>query len=200
MTPHFIFNSLSVLQGMILNKEEGASVSYLSKFSKLLRTILENSRHKTVLLSAELEAIEIYMALQNLESNPLYNYQLLNKVGEKDAVLKVPPMLIQPFIENAMEHAFVGQKENREISVEITFINNQLKCTISDNGIGIIASIPTKDKNKDSLATVITSERLAILSKDFKVKGSISIKDRKLIGEKGTLVTIIIPYKIEGGK
>ncbi|MFT6922594.1 MAG: tetratricopeptide (TPR) repeat protein [Crocinitomicaceae bacterium] len=197
MTPHFIFNSLSVLQGMILNKEEGASVSYLSKFSKLLRTILENSRHKTVLLSAELEATENYMALQNLDSNPLYNYQMLNKVGEKDAVLKVPPMLIQPFVENAIEHAFIGQKENREINVEITFINKQLKCTISDNGIGISASIPKNNKNKDSLATTITSERLAILSKDFKVKGAITIEDRKLDGEKGTLVTIIIPYKID---
>ncbi len=197
MTPHFIFNSLSVLQGMILDKKEETSISYLSKFSKLLRIILENSRHKIVTLSAELEAIDNYMALQNLDANPPYEYKLSVDAVINPNLFKIPPMLIQPFIENAIEHAFVHQKENREIIVQLTFKEKKLICTIADNGIGIDTNFKISGKNKNSLATVITSERLAMLSKDFKVKGSIAIENKKVFGEQGTLVTLVIPYKIE---
>lgn len=197
MTPHFIFNSLSVLQGLILNKKEDASILYLSRFSKLLRTILENSRHKTVQLTDEIEAIENYMALHNFDSNPAFHFELQTDIGEFGNSLKVPPMLIQPFIENAIEHAFTEQIKNREISVNLLFNNNVLSCIITDNGIGIESSDSKKNNNKDSLATTITNERIEILSKDFKVKGSVTIKDRKVNGEKGTIVTLIIPFKIE---
>lgn len=197
MTPHFIFNSLSVLQGMILDKKEKISISYLSKFSKLLRITLENSRHKTVTLSVELEALDNYMALQNLDTNPPYEYELSVDAIINPDLFKIPPMLIQPFIENAIEHAFAHQKENREIKVQLTFKEEKLICTIVDNGIGIDTNLKNLGKNKNSLATVITSERLAMLSKDFKVKGSVTIENRKVFGEQGTLVTLIIPYKID---
>lgn len=194
MTPHFIFNSLSVLQGMILNKEEDKSVKYLSEFSKLLRTVLENSRHKSVLLSNELMAIESYMTLQNLDANPPYDYNLSIDPDVNNMQLEIPPMLIQPFIENAIEHAFPHQKENRVINIEIKMEKGLLKCSIEDNGVGI--THPVSSNKKNSLATVITSERLEILSKEFKSKGSLDIKNKKLFGKQGTLVTLIIPYKI----
>ena len=197
MTPHFIFNSLSVLQGMILNKEEENSISYLSKFSKLLRTVLENSRHKKVLLTDELEAIESFMALQNLDMTPPYKYTLNIDPNINKSSLKIPPMLIQPFIENAIEHAFPNKKENKEINIELSFKDEKLFCTIEDNGIGINTDAQKNYKNKNSLATTITSERLKMLSKDFNVKGSLSIKNRKLFGEQGTLVTLEIPYKTD---
>lgn len=197
MTPHFIFNSLSVLQGMILNKEDAKAVSYLSKFSKLLRMILENSRDKTVSLDQELKAVETYLLLQNIEESEPYIYTVLvNNIIDKTQ-FKIPPMLIQPFIENAIEHAFGAQKENRKIDIHLNFIDKKLICTIKDNGIGINAQIEKKNGSKKSLATTITSERLESLSKDFKMKGSINIEDRKKHNEKGTIVTLIIPYKIE---
>ena len=178
MTPHFIFNSLSVLQGMILNKEEENSISYLSKFSKLLRTVLENSRHKKVLLTDELKAIESFMALQNLDATPPYKYSLKVDSEINKNTIKIPPMLIQPFIENAIEHAFPNKRNSKEINVELIFKDKKLFCTIEDNGIGI--NTDTKNnKNKNSLATTITSERLKMLSKDFNVQGSLSIKNRK---------------------
>ncbi|MFB9095890.1 tetratricopeptide repeat protein [Flavobacterium jumunjinense] len=196
MTPHFIFNSLSVLQGMILNKEEGKSINYLSKFSKLLRITLENSRDKMVSLSQELMAIENYLALQNLE-NELYKYTVLVDGTMNTELFKIPPMLIQPFIENAIEHGFENQKEDREIDVHLNYINKKLICTISDNGIGVDAKKENKNPYKKSLATTITSERLGVLSKDLKMEGSVVIEDRQKYNKQGTIVTLVIPYKIQ---
>lgn len=195
MTPHFIFNSLSVLQGMILNKEDKKSVFYLSKFSKLLRITLENSRDKLVPLNQELKAVNNYLELQNLEDNTSYNYTILVDKSIDETLFKIPPMLIQPFIENAIEHAFESQKENRKIDIQITYANKELICTITDNGIGIDSQNGHKRKDKKSLATTITSERLKMLSKDFNIKGSVQIEDRKKYNEQGTIVTLVIPYK-----
>ncbi len=195
MTPHFIFNSLSVLQGMILNKEERKSVTYLSKFSKLLRIILENSRDKTVSLCQELTAVKNYLALQNLE-NESYKYLVSIDDTVDESIFKIPPMLIQPFVENAIEHAFKNQKGNKKIDVHLTYLDEKLICTITDNGTGIDSQTENKRKDKKSLSTTITSERLKILSKDFKIKGSVTIEDRKKNNAKGTIVTLVIPYKI----
>ncbi len=196
MTPHFIFNSLSVLQGFILNKEEKKSITYLSKFSKLLRTTLENSRHKTVSLSSELAVIDNYMTLQNLDMNPPYIYELNFDSEINNTNIYIPPMLIQPFIENAMEHAFVNQNDNKRIGITITFENKKLVCTITDNGIGINFESKKNKENKSSLATTITTERLKAISQEFKVHGSIKVENRKIYGESGTKVTLVIPYKL----
>jgi len=195
MTPHFIFNSLSVLQGMILNKEQKKSVSYLSKFSKLLRTILENSRDRTVLLSQELIAVENYLALQNLE-NESYAYTISVEDSINTSIFKIPPMLIQPFVENAIEHAFVNQTGNKTINIKLTYSNEELICVIKDNGVGVDYLKEGKNQDKKSLSTAITSERLQILSKDFKKKGSVTVEDRKKYNEQGTIVTLTIPYII----
>ncbi len=194
MTPHFIFNSLSVLQGMILNKEYKKSVSYLSKFSKLLRITLENSRDKTVLLSEEIAALENYLALQNLENETyLYTVKVADIIDTTS--IKIPPMLIQPFIENAVEHAFTSSKGDKKIEVGLEFNDKKLICTIIDNGIGIDSQEDPKNKDKKSLATTITSERLEILSRDLKMKGSVTVDDRKKYNEQGTVVTLVIPFK-----
>lgn len=197
MTPHFIFNSLSVLQGMILNKESENSISYLSKFSRLLRTVLENSRHKTVSLDKELLAIKSYMDLQNLSVRLPIDFQLNLDPTITNMGFKIPPMLIQPFIENAVEHAFRNNESDKKIEIGLTFEDQKLVCTISDNGVGLKAEQGKQRKDKKSLATTITSERLAILSKYFEVQGTVHIQDREVFGEQGTLVTLVIPYKIE---
>ncbi len=193
MTPHFIFNSLSVLQGMILNKESKKSISYLSKFSKLLRITLENSRDKTVLLSEELIAIRNYLELQNLESNA-YQFSLVVEENIDVSMFEIPPMLIQPFVENAVEHGFVGRDDNRTIDIHLTYTNKRLICTIEDDGIGYESQMNTKTKHKKSLSTAITAERLKILSKDFNMKGYVTIEDRKHYKLQGTIVTLVIPH------
>lgn len=197
MTPHFIFNALSVLQGIILNKEEHKAVTYLSKFSKLLRIILENSREKTVSLDQELEAVEYYLALQNMEESQRFQYKMVVDERIDPQLYIIPPMLIQPFIENAMEHAFENSILEKVIEVQVSLVEKQLVCTITDNGIGIDAQKSVKKQGKKSFATAITTERLELMSKDFETKGSILIEDRKKFNQNGTKVTINIPYKTE---
>ncbi|MCT4582106.1 MAG: tetratricopeptide repeat protein [Flavobacteriales bacterium] len=197
MTPHFIFNALSVLQGIILNKENKKAVSYLSKFSKLLRVTLENSRDQMVALNQELIAIENYISLQNIEVETPYNYSLMVDANIDKDQFYIPPMLIQPFIENAIEHGFINHKGEKEITIILNYTNKVLTCTIKDNGIGIEAQKINSNQNKKSLSTAITTERLELLSRNTKHKGSIRIDDRKKYDEQGTQVTLIIPYRIE---
>ncbi|MDY7395860.1 histidine kinase [Aureibaculum sp. 2210JD6-5] len=196
MTPHFIFNSLSVLQGMILNKEDKKAVSYLSKFSKLLRLILENSREKLVPLQDELNAVKHYVDLQNMRNKHQFKYRLTFNDEISSEQILIPPMLIQPFVENAIEHGFKKDFENAEIDVNIHFKNNKLTCIITDNGVGINEDKIKTNDNKKSLATKITTERLKIISKEFKVESDVTVQNRKVFNEKGTLVTLILPYKI----
>ena len=197
MTPHFIFNSLSVLQGMILNKEEKKAVRYLSKFSKLLRLILENSREKLVPIDEELKAIQNYVDLHNMRSETPFKFTLDLDENLTDLDILIPPMLIQPFVENAIEHGFKKDFENAKISIEIMFKDNVLTCIIKDNGIGLNASVPKTNPNKKSLSTKITSERLKIFSKEYKVESGVIIQDRSIFNEKGTQIELTLPYKIE---
>lgn len=194
MTPHFIFNALSVLQGIILNKEEEKSVQYLSKFSKLLRITLENSRDKLVPLDKELLATTNYLDLQNLETEDTYQYKIQVDAHIDTTQFQIPPMLIQPFIENAIEHGFKNKNANKKIDIQLSFQNEILTCKIIDNGVGINSKAEDKSDVKNSLATTITKERLYMLSKHFKQKGAITIEDRTMFNEQGTLVTIKIPY------
>ncbi|MCH2196994.1 tetratricopeptide repeat protein [Kordia sp.] len=197
MTPHFIFNALSVLQGIILNKEQKKSLLYLSKFSKLLRITLENSRDKLVSLNQELIAVENYLALHNIESNQAYDYSIVVDEVIDKSLFEIPPMLIQPFIENAIEHGFNKLSEDRNIDIVLNYTDEELVCTITDNGIGIDSQKEKSEKHKKSLATIITSERLRILSEDSKTKGKLMIEDRQKYNSQGTIVTLIIPHKIQ---
>jgi sensor histidine kinase YesM len=195
MNPHFIFNSLSVVQGMILHKEDKKAVSYLAKFSRLLRLILESSREKIVPLSKELEAIKNYTNLQNMSRKLQFKYILELDPAVDIENFMLPPMLIQPFVENAIEHGFKKDVPNPEITINITQENNQLVCEIIDNGIGIDATKEHSKLHNKSLATTITSERLKLLSKNKNAPSEITIEDRSKHNEKGTRVTLKIPFK-----
>ena len=191
-------NSLSPIQIQILifiyfHSTEKCKVGYLAdEFNMTKATISDSVK---VLLSKELEAVENYLSLQNIE-NTMINFSLKVDNTIDANIIKVPPMLIQPFVENAIEHAFKNQKDNCSIEIKLTLVDSKLKCIILDNGIGIDSSERNQNKNKKSLATKITSERLQYLSKDFKMDGSITIEDRSKFNEKGTQVTIEIPFII----
>lgn len=195
MTPHFIFNSLSVLQGMILNKEDTKAIRYLSKFSKLLRLILENSREKLVPLEEELSAIQNYVDLHNMRSESKFEYKLHLR-GLDDIDIFVPPMLIQPFVENAIQHGFNKNYKDAVISVSLTLKDNKLLCIIQDNGKGLNTNKQV-NKDKKSLSTAITSERLKLFAKEYNVVCKLIVEDRSKYNEQGTQVKLLMPYKIE---
>ncbi len=197
MTPHFIFNSLAIVQGMILsNKAHKASI-YIAKLSKLIRLVLENSRSKIVQLSQELKVIQLYLDLQLERTNHAFTYSIHIDQSIATDTIRIPPMIIQPFIENAIEHGYQENNKNFSIHLSISLENESLICTLIDNGVGINFSKKNKKTGgKKGVSTIITTKRLSLLSKQLKSPGNLIIKDNTIYGKNGTVITITIPYKI----
>ena len=196
MKPHFIFNSLSVLQGIVLQKEFNKAQSYISKFSRLLRVVLEKSREETINLETELVFIENYILLRNMSNKDLqcvYNVTIDNEVIVEE--IYIPPMILQPIVENSFEHAFIALNKNYILSINFKMIDSKLQCVITDNGEGYREDT-LKTKDKTSISSTIIKERLELYAAEFKQQASMVVKDRKEIGEKGVEVVLILPYKI----
>ncbi|MFK7784797.1 MAG: tetratricopeptide repeat protein, partial [Crocinitomicaceae bacterium] len=194
MTPHFMFNAMGIIQGMILEGAHEKSLNYLSNFSKLLRLTLENSKEETVSLKKELEAINSYVVLQNSSTQFQYNFEINMDPDIEPDDIEVPPMLIQPFIENALEHGFKKEVEDKRISINLQFDDGDLVCVILDNGIGIDHVEPNQNSKKNSMSTEITRKRLSILARQFNSRMDFSVKDRSVFGEQGTMVALVVPY------
>ena len=193
MTPHFIFNSLSILQGMVLNNEHEKASKYLSKFSYLLNPIVKDELHKFVPINEELILLENYVDLQNLSTTR--NLSLLIDIEEyvKETIL-IPPMILQPFIENSIIHGFKKTIKEPEIRIQFTFIKKSLRCVIIDNGVGFLSSEKNEYENKTSLATKIVQDRFELLFVKTKKKPFIEIEDLGKHGAIGTQVILELPY------
>ncbi len=197
MNPHFIFNSLSVIQGYIFKGSAKEAASYLSNFGKLMRNILENSREEYVMLDKEIETLNHYLELQNLRHGGKITYTIDVSENLSTDSVNVPPMLAQPFIENSIKH---GMNENGEVLIIVKYlkIENNMKLIIEDNGIGIEKSKNgnTKSVEHKSLAISITEGRLQLLSKRAKSKYKLNIVDigNKDTNKSGTRVEVELPY------
>jgi sensor histidine kinase YesM len=190
MEPHFIFNTLSALQSFIRFDEKEKSIKYLSQFSKLLRSSLELSRKNYVPLDEELDAIENYLSLQQMRFEYTFGYEIAAPDTDTSAIL-IPPMLIQPFVENAIIHGIGNHSNKGWISLEISPQENQLLVTITDNGKGY-GNTPNAKANHQSLSGTIAKERLEILAKENKMKANIEIVSNDNIG---TSVLLTLPVK-----
>ena len=192
MNPHFIFNALTNIQTSILKKEHMKAVGYLSRFSKLVRNILESSSQSSVPLTSDIGAIIDYLELQKIRYETRLNYTItIDESIESDMVF-VPPMLFQPLVENAIEHG-VNSVENGIISIRFTDFNTYVKCEVTDNGVGYNTTKQFKSSVKKSLSTQIIKSRLAILSKKLKQHLEFKIEDISSENQTGTLATLDIP-------
>ncbi|WP_264550589.1 sensor histidine kinase [Flavobacterium sp. N2038] len=189
MEPHFIFNTLSALQSFIRFDEKDKSIKYLSQFSKLLRSSLELSRKNYVPLDQELEAIENYLSLQQMRFEYAFIYEIITPDTDTTAVL-IPPMLIQPFVENAIIHGISNHSDKGSIIIEILSQENQLLVKITDNGKGY-QDKPNIEVDHQSLSGIIARERLEILARENKIKTNIEI----ISNENGTTVLLTLPIK-----
>lgn len=188
MEPHFIFNTLSTLQSLIRLQEPKKAIDYLNRFSKLLRSNLELSRQDTISLEDEIEALHNYLSLQQtrLKDSFTYHIQTPNEI-EIDAIF-IPPMLIQPFVENSILHGFKGEgKWHIDIKITELIETNQLQIEIIDNGVGI--NTFTKKKKK-SISGAIAKERLVLLSKKYNIPTDYHFFSEK---DKGTKVCLKLP-------
>ncbi|MGV3696584.1 tetratricopeptide repeat-containing sensor histidine kinase [Flavobacterium sp.] len=194
MNPHFIFNSIDNIQSLIYNKQEKEAVNYLTKFSKLTRQILENSNENYISLDEELKMIDNYLSIQQLLYNNKFDFKVeVDETIDPELIL-LPPMLAQPFIENAIKHGFKDNAGRGFISICFKFSNGKLLFEISDNGIGFSEN---ESVSKKSLAMKITKERLSNISNksDFDVHATNRLDDKKnVIGAK---VFFEIPYIYE---
>ncbi len=206
INPHFLFNSLATVQNFFLNNDTKNSVLYLGKFAKLMRQILENSRENLISLHSEIEMLENYLDLQKIRFSGNFDYTILLDDDLDKYYTQIPPMLAQPFVENALEHGFSHKNEHGllEISFKIEEESGEkmLVLEILDNGVGLELSKELRSEAKKeykSLALTITQERLALLSKKFSKKCYLTIKNREntlqegLQEVAGTHVKIFLP-------
>lgn len=198
MNPHFIFNALIAIQNYILKNKKFEASDYLSQFASLMRSILEGSRDDFILLSREIELLEYYVSLQQLRFENSFLFELEVDENVNTDVLQIPPMLIQPFIENAIEHGLreICEKE-KTLSVKYKLDSSNLYIIIKDNGIGIEKGKENKINKHQSYATIITNERLTNITKIYKKNIDISIKDlSKIENCSGTEIKFSIPLSL----
>lgn len=197
MDPHFIFNSLSALQCYIMDDKPEDAIRFLSDFSALLRLVLQYSKSELVPISKEKKILDYYLALQNKRFDNRINFSVeIDDNLLTDEVL-IPPMLAQPFIENSLEHAGLDRTENASIVVSFTKTKNNIRLSITDNGIGIEKSLlkPKEDSIHKSMAISITHERLKLINAKQKEKVDLEITDQSRVGLSGTKVEFTIPIQ-----
>jgi ligand-binding sensor domain-containing protein/signal transduction histidine kinase len=173
MNPHFIFNSLSSIQSYIFESNPVEAGSYLSRFAELIRSILYNSREEFIPLEKEIKTLENYLDLQKLRYDNKFDYEIdVDPKLDKESIA-IPPMMAQPFIENAIEHGIKHLEEPGFINISFTQMDETILFIVEDNGIGIKAARNInshKAKEHQSLATVIARERIEILNKGRRKK------------------------------
>lgn len=192
MNPHFIFNSVDNIQSLIYNDKDEEAINYLTKFSKLTRQILENSRENYISLQEELNMLDNYMNIQKLLYNNNFTHKVTIDEGIDPETVLLPPMLTQPFIENAIKHGLKNKSEGGIIHVRFYMKNEQLFFEVTDNGSGLVEKEAASGQR--SLSTQITKERLESIDS----KKKIAIHTLNITGEnnavQGVKTFFEIPY------
>jgi len=174
MNPHFIFNCLSSINRFILKNETEAASDYLTRFSRLIRMVLINSQKPAIPLEDEMEMLGLYLDMERLRFKNSFDYNITyNNITQADSIF-LPPLLLQPFCENAIWHGLMHltnstEKRRAELNISISMEGGALKCVISDNGIGRKKAAEIKSKSAErekSLGLKITTDRLALLNKN----------------------------------
>lgn len=198
MNPHFVFNAMSVIQSYIYENDTKNSTKFLVNFSKLMRLILENSSKEFIPIKTEIDILNKYLETQKLRFGDRFEFGV--HVDERliDEGTVIPPMITQPFIENAIEHGQLHTIDGGFIHVRISKDEEMLHIIIEDNGIGRKgAEQNKKSKDHKSMAMKITQDRINNLSYKYKIMGRMEIEDYDKELERGTLVNIYLPYKTE---
>lgn len=189
MNPHFTYNTLYAIQNEI-KKDQKSAEQYLVKFSRLLRLILENSMSSYVLLEKELEAIKKYMDLQLMRMPGKFTYTLELSNMEEDEMVFIPPMLLQPIVENSIEHGFKEIDYLGNITIKMALEDKFIHCSIEDNGVGFSKF---NSNHKQSASSSLISD---FLVKSTKQRFKVIEKNQENYNETGLITQFLIPYKL----
>ena len=198
MNPHFIFNSLASVQEYIGSNEQLKAQKFLSSFAKLMRSILENSLRQFIPLDEEIVSIQLYLDLEKQRFSNRFEYSIENRVEDPEFVL-VPPMLVQPFVENAIIHGFANRDIAGKIDIEYVQVGNLIQISIRDNGVGRNKPKDLNqpaEKHHNSVGTIIVKDRIELLNNEYGCNASVSYQDLKSEDglASGTRVVLTIPF------
>jgi sensor histidine kinase YesM len=196
MNPHFLFNSLTSIQHLIISKQTNKAYKYLTIFSKFLRSILQFAEETLINLDDEIKLLNMYIALESLGFDESYSYSItINQEIEQEDVL-IPPLLIQPFIENAIWHGLKNKEGEKKLSIHFDLLNEDtVCCTITDNGVGRKKAEEEKKNNlsenkHQSKAVSVTQKRLQLLQEKANKPAFLEYMNVT----EGTVVKIYFPY------
>ena len=189
---HFLSSSVMGLQRLIRKGNTDEATQFVQRLGRLFRLSLENARQPFVPLKNELEALVCYLQLQQTLFNDQFDYRIEVEGVSDEATILIPPMLLQPFTENAILHGFTDQKEKGRINICIKKTHSALHCIIEDNGRGFQGG-EIDGQHQRPLSTIINQERLAILSRQTKTVAQLTIVDKKvMVGEPGVFFHLVV--------
>lgn len=201
MNPHFFYNALNTLQSFILSNEKRLAIDYLSKFSNLTRTILEMTEKDFISISEEVKTLQLYLDIEKGRFDEDFSYEIHVGKNIDQESIKIPTMLLQPYVENAVKHGLLHKQGDKKVIISFETQNNDLLISIDDNGIGRQKSNELnqiKNKNHQSFATEALQNRIDLLNEYNHKNISLKIIDKQNQQNQptGTLVEIIIPINI----
>lgn len=202
MNPHFLFNSLNSIDSYIIRNESKQASEYLNNFARLMRLILQNSRSNYITLKDEIEALDLYLQMESLRFARRFDYEIRLSPDIDSASVLIPPMLIQPYVENAIWHGLMHQKNGSPGKVEILISKKEesLYCVIQDNGIGREKAEALKAQkhgtHKRSMGMQITRDRIEMINKLYSSNTTMQVIDLhdETGNAAGTRVELVIPF------
>lgn len=200
MNPHFMFNAINSIQSFVLKNDSKSAQKYLTKFARLIRSVLENSKYESISLSKEIDTLSLYIELECLRASFSFDYDIIIGNNVITEMINIPPMLIQPYIENAILHGLIPLTERRgKLTITFSQKDSILICTIDDNGIGRVKAIELKAKKSishQSMGMSVTQNRLDILNQNNQLKTTVLVIDKEIDNKPvGTQIEISIDTK-----
>ncbi|MBN2572193.1 MAG: tetratricopeptide repeat protein [Ignavibacteriales bacterium] len=181
MNPHFISNSLVAVQNYLMSEDIDNSIIYISNFSDLMRRVIQNSELEYIFLAKEIEELQAYLELEKLSIGEKFNYKIIVEESLEINDIQIPPMLIQPYLENSILHGFTGKEDDCLIKLSFNQTDSHLFCTIEDNGVGREESLKRKMEVKKykSIGQQNVERRIQLINKLYKTNFKVKIIDLK---------------------
>jgi len=201
MNPHFIFNCLGSIKQMILENEQENANDYLNKFSKMIRLSLEYSRRPYVTIREDLDYLHNYLRMELVRFDHSFTYHIEVEEGICAEEIGVPPMMVQPLVENAIWHGLMNKSGDRKLFIRYKPGHNQLICEIEDNGIGISHSKLLPRHGHQSFGIGNIRHRLTLLNEKYHLDCNLELKDKSELdtNETGTLAVLTLPILNDPG-